>query len=426
MATSVIPLIKVTTNPTSSETTGAGYPLGQHWFNSTTGAEYIHKSDGVWVPFSVSGHTHSEYLTTTGSTATKVDTLTIKSKQLTGFETPSSVNVSYDSINKTITLSGTITAYWQGLPITELSGSTWTSTAHPIPTGTTTYYLSYNGSGFVWNTTVWAFSDLQIAFVYSDGIKFALRECHGLMDQFTHEQNHFNIGTTLRSGGDISNLIVNSTTASNRRPVISQSTVVDEDLSSTLDSLTGLTYSQFYLSGSGATISVTTGATDIIALSTNNPYYNNYTGGAWTQSLFANNTYGKIFIVAVPVTSDAESKQYRYLFIQPQTTSTTLSTIQSVSPSSVNLGKLTNMLPEFVFIGEIIVRYTSANWVITSYAKIIGNRYTQSSLPTGQYLSSVATDGTIDGNGTPSSPLSIASTLGNINTILDNINGQVI
>lgn len=47
-------------------------------------------------------------------------------------------------------------------------------------------------------------------------------------------------------------------------------------------------------------------------------------------------------------------------------------------------------------------------------------------LPTGNFLSVVSTDSTITGNGTPGNPLSIATALGDINTILDNINGEVI
>ena len=45
---------------------------------------------------------------------------------------------------------------------------------------------------------------------------------------------------------------------------------------------------------------------------------------------------------------------------------------------------------------------------------------------TGGGLSLVATDGTIDGDGTELAPLSIAATIGDINAILDEINGEVI
>jgi len=381
--------------------------------------------------FVVSGGTSNQFLKAdggldSGTFTTKIDTLTIKSKQLTGFESPPLIDASYNSTDRTITLSGTITAYWRGLPVTVLSGSTWTSDSHPVPTGLGSYFLYYNGSSFVWSTTPWAFTDLMISYVYSEDIKFALKETHGLMDSYSHEQNHFNLGTTLRSGADISNLTINNTTATNRRPIISQSVITDEDINNVLPSLTGSTYSRFQLSGSGSTINVLTGSTEVINLSGNNPYYNQFTGGAWIQTLFSNNAYGKIFIMATPVTSDVESQNYRYLFIQPQTTSTTLSTIQSIGPSSINLGTLKGLVPEFVYVGEIIIRYTGGNWNIRSFSKIIGNKYTQSAIASGQFLTSVATDDTITGNGTAISPLSISTVLGDINTILDNINGQVI
>ena len=48
MGKEVLPLIKTTSNPTSGNTTSNGYPLGQHWFNETSGVEFIHKSNGVW------------------------------------------------------------------------------------------------------------------------------------------------------------------------------------------------------------------------------------------------------------------------------------------------------------------------------------------------------------------------------------------
>ena len=48
MGQEVIPLIKTTSNPTSGNNTSNGYPLGQHWFNETSGVEYVHKSNGVW------------------------------------------------------------------------------------------------------------------------------------------------------------------------------------------------------------------------------------------------------------------------------------------------------------------------------------------------------------------------------------------
>ena len=49
MKKQIIPLIKSTTAPTSSENIAAGYPLGQNWLSG--GKEYIHISDGDWVEY---------------------------------------------------------------------------------------------------------------------------------------------------------------------------------------------------------------------------------------------------------------------------------------------------------------------------------------------------------------------------------------
>ena len=53
MGKEVIPLIKTTSNPTSGNTTSNGYPLGQHWFNETSGVEFIHKSNGCGTPLTL-------------------------------------------------------------------------------------------------------------------------------------------------------------------------------------------------------------------------------------------------------------------------------------------------------------------------------------------------------------------------------------
>jgi len=87
--------------------------------------------------------------------------------------------------------------------------------------------------------------------------------------------------------------------------------------------------------------------------------------------------------MAVPVTSDAECQKNRFIFIQPQTTSTTLATIQAISPSSVNLGHISSALAEYVFIGEIIVRYASNNWTWISSSKLVGTKVLQASIQGG-------------------------------------------
>ncbi len=139
------------------------------------------------------------------------------------------------------------------------------------------------------------------------------------------------------------------------------------------------------------------GLQHIIALSTNRPYWNSVSGNVWGQTLFNNNEYGKIFILSIPVVDDAIAQKNRILFIQPQQVSSNLGTIQAVTAASLNLGQLAANVPEFCFIGEIIVRYTSNNWFVTSYAKILGTKVSQSITVSGGGISEAPVDGTIYG-----------------------------
>jgi len=182
---------------------------------------------------------------------------------------------------------------------------------------------------------------------------------------------------------------------------------LDEDLGHILAALSTNSYTWLSLTGAGS-VALTTAQAEIINLSTNRPFYNQFTGGAWQQTLMSNNAYQKIFVMAIPTTADAGSQAYRYVFIQGQTQSTTLTTIQAVTAASLNLGELSGGLPEYCFIGEIIIRYTAGNWTLISVSKITGNRVVQTTTPAGNYLSQVSTDANFTGTGTTADPLSLA------------------
>lgn len=121
---------------------------------------------------------------------------------------------------------------------------------------------------------------LQIAFVhyYAAGAKFGARECHGTMPWTAHQEFHQTLGTYYTSGADLTSYTLSSTTAANRRPDVGAVTIRDEDLPTALSALSTKTYTQFYLSGAGATANFVTGASDIVPLSGNQPYYNQFTG----------------------------------------------------------------------------------------------------------------------------------------------------
>lgn len=333
------------------------------------------------------------------------DAIRNDSKEKTGFTEPENVIVTYDSTTRKITLTGTVKAYWRDRVVPSLV-SGWVSEAHANTPGN--YFLYYNGYTFVWSTSIWSFDMLQIAYVQFNGHDLALRECHGLMDFRVHKELHDNFGTYLVSGGDLSGVTLNSTTSANRRPDLSASTVLDEDLQSVISALTSKTYTQRYLTGAGVR-TFTVGASDIVPLSGTQPYYNRFTGGAWQQTLFPVNNYGAIFVVAVPVTADAGSQPFRYMFVQPQTVSATLSIIQALTPQNLTHGDASTLVSEFVFIAKIIIRYTSGNWVIISTEKLTGTKASQVSTPAVTFLTEVITNTSLTGNGTTANPLSVST-----------------
>jgi hypothetical protein len=325
----------------------------------------------------------------------------------TGFRYPSQAVVNYSSTNRTITLTGNCEAYWRGRRIDALV-SGWVSAAHTGTNGA--WFLYYNGTDFIWSQTPWTFDVLLIAFVNYRGIgsSFALKETHGSsLSYAAHEELHEVIGTYRQSGGTVSAYVLASTTAANRRPNVASAVIKDEDNPTTLPALTSKLYTRFHLTGASTPVETKSSA-DIISLTGNIPNYNLFTGGNWTQAAFPNNAYGAIFLLAIPVTSDAESQEYRYMWIQPQTVSTTLATITALTPDNINFGDYNTLIPEFICIEKIVVRMASSNWTWISSTPLTGTKYTLVGAPAGFYLSSVVTDATLNGIGTTGDPLSVA------------------
>lgn len=309
-------------------------------------------------------------------------------KEPTGWDVPSNVKIEYDPTTRKVTLSpysGTITAYHQGVAIPELTiSTTWESTAHDVPVGQQTFFLYHNGSSVVWSTSPWTLDTVQIALVYRDGVNFCVRECHGMnLPYDAHYEMHYMIGTWLRSGGDLSNYVLSSTTATDRRPQIASTTLRDEDNPTTLPALTTNAYAWFQLTGSGSgTQNVSVDNAEIVSIAGGGtPYYNQYTGGSWTQTAMANNEYQKLYVMAIPVSDSTACQKSRYVFIQGQSVSTTLATIQAITPASMSWGTLATALTEYCMIAEIIIKATSNNWTIYSVAKITGSKISQTSNP---------------------------------------------
>jgi hypothetical protein len=344
-------------------------------------------------------------------------------KEPTGFTSPEDVIINYDPTTQKITLTGTVVAYYQGTDIsianpTFVSG--WVSTAHDDVTGHA-YFLYYNGTNFLWADNAFPGFDMVLIATVNYGAtnKWANRECHGFMPWQDHKEFHETIGTYKTAGGTFpsANYTLNSTTATNRRPTVDETTIYDEDVKTVLPALNTNAYSIYNLTNASVG-TYTLDSTEIIPLSTNNPYYNSFTTPNWGQTLMPVNSAATVWIYAIPVISSSISQKYRYLFVQPQwitqatnssagALTTAVNTEALRSPSELNLGSLTLETPELVCIGKIIVAYTSSNWSLRAVTVLTGNKFSQIGSPSGNYLSTVVTDSTLTGNGTGGSPLSV-------------------
>jgi hypothetical protein len=300
----------------------------------------------------------------------------IEAELETGFSEPENVVIAYDSTARTVTLSGTGVLYYNGIEILDVTDG-HTSAAHPDTSGQWFYY--YNGSAFVWAASPWVFGqDAMIAYAnYDTSGTFGLRESHGLMGWESHREFHEQIGTYLRSGGDVT-VVTDSATTADKQPTISLTTVADEDLPSVLPALSIKgDYTHFYLLGD-EDITFTTGNTHIAPVSgTGRLQYNENDAGTWQLTdINVNNDYHVVFLVAMPTTSDAESQDYRYIFFQGQQLYASLATAQDATFAGLNISTFALLSPEYVPIAKFILRSSNTDngWLVASYEKIVSSR----------------------------------------------------
>jgi len=335
-------------------------------------------------------------------------------KEPTGFVEPKDVIITGNG-DETVTLTGTVNAYFEGVKSTTIVSS-WTSPAHGTDTNDA-YFLMDNGTTIDWVAESSGFgetiySNLLICFTFYDPTNATwvyLREPHGLMPWQSHRENHKVNGTFRDSGGSLGDYVLDSTTASERRPSISACLLYDEDLPTLNNALPTGTYTNFYLDGADGDVNFASGESDIIPLSTNRPYFNEFTGGTWQQTLMSNNFYSYSFVIAIPMAEDSVSQDLRYIFVQGQHQDNSLSNIQAITTNDVSLGKFSLLLPEFIGITKVIHQYTAGNWKLIEVTELTGTSSSQVSSPAGNYLTSVTSDTSLDGLGTASSPLSVST-----------------
>jgi hypothetical protein len=350
-------------------------------------------------------------------------------REPTGFTVPEDVIVTGDSTTRKVTLTGTVNGYYRGQQVTALT-SGWVSDAHDNDTDKT-YFLCYNGSAFEWKDASTLeedfYDNLLIALAFYDSTNSVwvyAREPHGLMPWQDHREFHQVVGTYRRSGGALQDYVLNSTTVADRRPSVEATLLYDEDLPTTNPVLNTSSYTNFYLSGADADVNAVISQNDIVPLSGSRPYYNEFTGGAWQQTLIPNNWYMAIWVLCIPMASDTSSQELRYLWIQGQTAANDIETIQARTPQDISIGTLRALLPELVVTNKVIIQYTAGNWKIVQVDEITGTSSSQTTSPSGNYLTSVTSDLTLTGLGTPASPLGIDLTNPNTWTGLQTFTGD--
>lgn len=303
----------------------------------------------------VSVHDETEYLFTESVEL---------AKGYTGFVDGDNIAVSYNSTNRTVTLTGNLTYLWQG-KYKQLS-SPWTSAAHTTTTGKWFLY-STDGTNFTWSQTQWLFEHAMAAFVfYGASDKFGVHETHNAsMSHHTHANLHETTGTYKRSGGTLTAgtfaITPASPTDADNTPGIDAVTLCDEDHTTVVTALTQGSYTRAYGNASGTTVFTKASAT-IVPIGATYPQYNN--NGTLTE--MANGEAMNVYVYAVPTTSDAGSLAYRFLFV-PGSAKYSTAALAALEPLAANIGDFAS--PEYCAIARITIS-TNASYTSTGKFRI--------------------------------------------------------
>jgi len=324
------------------------------------------------------------------------------------------ISLTYNTATNKIEISSAFQIYNKGVLVVDFDGTgIWESpemTLVPAVSGVSLFFLFMDKDDSVvkWSASPWSFADAQIAFaVFLDGnFLFAQREVHGFQPWQSHATDHEALGAYIESGGDISGVVEESITATERRPLISNIIHKDEDLKSLiLEKAVASDYTRISFGTAGALVTAEDQA-EIVALNGVIPQYNAFDGTDWSLADITNNSYVSVWLLVAPTTDDNDSRKYRHIFVQGQSFGT-LDSQRSLNPASIYQGDLIALSPENVFTKQFIIRRQGGDWHIAEIRDITGTRVTQVTSAGGNFLTSVSTDASIRGQGTVSSPLSV-------------------
>jgi len=280
-------------------------------------------------------------------------------KDPTGFVSPATTTITYDSGARTITITqvgGVVQMMVNGVVWTK--PSPWVSSGHAAVNGR--YYLTMStitGSAvLVWSPSSWTFDEFQIAYVnYNDpaGVSFAQRECHGCSLPWpAHEVMHRQIGTFKSTGGLLTAGTFNVQPAvpvdADNTPGVDACTIHDEDLVSILSAWIQGTYTTVKFTGVGLAAFDVASAYIHRRPAGTYIHYNPWSGVAFSEVEGATNKYYNVYAIMFPASADAESQKHRVWWLQPQYEYNSANAAAAEDFRSLNLGDLTTLASEFV------------------------------------------------------------------------------
>ena len=295
-------------------------------------------------------------------------------------------SVTYDPTTRTVTATpnGTQSVFVKGK---RFDFSAPVSLAHA--NATAEYFFFFDDTGTIQvNSTPFDYENTaHVAYVDHDTAQtpkgYGLAENHGVtMDWATHNRIHQNPGTIRLSGGALTNgtyVIRAPTDAYNAansaladiQPGVDSAVILDEDKQHTLAALVEATgYTTFRKDWTNSRWIWSTAQTAPYYQSGNVPQYNPSSGGAALASLTAT-AYFCTYLVGLPVTDDASSQAFRFVWIPGQQqyvptdaspASRTLARNNALAEDQNVALDLTGIpATEFVLLGKLVLVYDTGN-----------------------------------------------------------------
>jgi len=298
-----------------------------------------------------------------------------------GIDNNTAVSLAYDSANMVVTMSANgASAYVAGVK-------------YPLPTQTfnhvdvtDSYFLQVLSSGAVtFNTASWNLvDDAPIAAVYynaTTGKGILMDERHPAssgMSNATHLYEHTHEGTRVTSGFAISSYTVNSNVLVDVQPTVGTGVIADEDLYTTIPAVSANTsYNCWYRSGADVTGEWDWQDSNTPFINnTTNPFYNQLSGGNWTNTEISTiNSWFNVWVCAVPTIDN----KHKMVFIQGQVLHTSSATASAASFATAISWGAHVPFRELAPLYQIVckrgtVAGTSFYTVIESVNRLIGTR----------------------------------------------------